>query len=43
MNGVKVHIELIPMQKIHEAWERLLRQDVRYRFVADTASLKEGV
>lgn len=32
-------IELIPMQKINEAWERLLRQDVRYRFVIDMASL----
>lgn len=33
-------IELIPMQKINEAWERLLKQDVRYRFVIDMASLK---
>nr|WP_304945284.1 NAD(P)-dependent alcohol dehydrogenase [Verrucomicrobium sp. BvORR106] len=32
-------IELIPMQKINEAWERLLKQDVRYRFVIDMASL----
>ncbi len=33
-------IELIPMQKINEAWDRLLKQDVRYRFVIDMASLK---
>ncbi len=33
-------IEIIPMQKINEAWDRLLRQDVRYRFVIDMASLK---
>lgn len=33
-------IEMIPIQKINEAWERLLRQDVRYRFVIDMASLK---
>ena len=33
-------IELIPMQDINEAWERLLKQDVRYRFVIDMASLK---
>ncbi|MCC7374570.1 MAG: NAD(P)-dependent alcohol dehydrogenase [Verrucomicrobiales bacterium] len=33
-------IEIIPMQMINEAWERLLRQDVRYRFVIDMASLK---
>ncbi|MGA2247108.1 MAG: NAD(P)-dependent alcohol dehydrogenase [Verrucomicrobiota bacterium] len=33
-------IELIPMQKINEAWDRLLKQDVKYRFVIDMASLK---
>jgi len=33
-------IELIPMQKINEAWARMLKQDVRYRFVIDMASLK---
>jgi len=33
-------IELIPMQKINEAWERLVKQDVKYRFVIDMASLK---
>jgi len=39
-NGVVSDIELIPIQQINEAWERLLRQDVRYRFVIDMASLK---
>jgi alcohol dehydrogenase (NADP+) len=33
-------IELIPMAGINEAWERLLKQDVRYRFVIDMNSLK---
>ena len=33
-------IELIPMQKINEAWDRLVKQDVKYRFVIDMASLK---
>lgn len=33
-------IEIIAMQQINEAWDRLLRQDVRYRFVIDMASLK---
>lgn len=33
-------IELIPIQRINEAWERMLKQDVRYRFVIDMASLK---
>ncbi|MCW5557409.1 MAG: NAD(P)-dependent alcohol dehydrogenase [Verrucomicrobiae bacterium] len=34
-------IELIPIQKINEAYERVLRSDVKYRFVIDMASLKE--
>jgi len=35
-------IEIIPIQKINEAWDRLLKQDVRYRFVIDMASLKSN-
>jgi len=33
-------IELVPIQKINEAYERLLKSDVKYRFVIDMASLK---
>jgi uncharacterized zinc-type alcohol dehydrogenase-like protein len=33
-------IELIPIQRINEAYERLLKSDVKYRFVIDMASLK---
>ena len=33
-------IELIPMQKINEAYERMLKSDVKYRFVIDISSLK---
>jgi uncharacterized zinc-type alcohol dehydrogenase-like protein len=33
-------VEVIPIQKINEAYERVLRSDVRYRFVIDTASLR---
>ncbi|MFO0859007.1 MAG: NAD(P)-dependent alcohol dehydrogenase [Phycisphaerales bacterium] len=33
-------IEMIPMQKINEAYERMLKSDVKYRFVIDLASLK---
>ncbi|MBL8878833.1 MAG: NAD(P)-dependent alcohol dehydrogenase [Phycisphaerales bacterium] len=33
-------IELIPIQKINEAYERMLKGDVKYRFVIDMASLK---
>ena len=33
-------IETIPMQKINEAYERMLKSDVKYRFVIDMASLR---
>jgi uncharacterized zinc-type alcohol dehydrogenase-like protein len=32
-------IEIIPIQKINEAYERMLKSDVKYRFVIDMASL----
>ncbi|MCL2777915.1 MAG: NAD(P)-dependent alcohol dehydrogenase [Polyangiaceae bacterium] len=32
-------VEIIPIQKINEAYERMIRNDVRYRFVIDMASL----
>jgi alcohol dehydrogenase (NADP+) len=32
-------VEVIPMQKVDEAYERLAKGDVRYRFVIDTATL----
>jgi uncharacterized zinc-type alcohol dehydrogenase-like protein len=31
---------VIPIQKINEAYERLLKGDIKYRFVIDMASLK---
>ncbi len=33
-------IELIPIQKVNEAYERTIQSDVRYRFVIDIESLK---
>ena len=33
-------IERIPIQKINEAWERMLKQDVHFRFVIDMAHLQ---
>jgi alcohol dehydrogenase (NADP+) len=33
--------EIIPMQKINDAYERMLRSDVRYRFVIDIATLSQ--
>jgi uncharacterized zinc-type alcohol dehydrogenase-like protein len=39
-HGLVSDIELIPIQKVNEAYERVLRSDVRYRFVIDIASLR---
>ncbi len=39
-HNITSDIEIIPMQKINEAYERMLRSDVKYRFVIDMASLK---
>ena len=33
-------VEVIPIEKVNEAYERILKSDVRYRFVIDMASLK---
>jgi uncharacterized zinc-type alcohol dehydrogenase-like protein len=38
--GVTADIELIKIQQINQAYERLLKSDVKYRFVIDMASLK---
>ena len=39
-HGITSDIELIKIQDINEAYERLLKSDVKYRFVIDMASLK---
>ena len=36
---IAADVEVIPIQKINEAYERMLRNDVHYRFVIDIASL----
>ncbi len=41
-HNVASTIELIPIQKVNEAYERMLKSDVRYRFVIDMASLKSS-
>jgi alcohol dehydrogenase (NADP+) len=38
-HGIVSDIETIPIQKVNEAYERVLKSDVRYRFVIDMASL----
>lgn len=39
-HGISSDIELIDIEYINEAYERMLKSDVRYRFVIDMASLK---
>jgi alcohol dehydrogenase (NADP+) len=39
-HNITADVEVIPMQKVNEAYERLLKSDVRYRFSIDMASLK---
>jgi uncharacterized zinc-type alcohol dehydrogenase-like protein len=39
-HGIVSDIETIPMQDINTAYERMLRSDVKYRFVIDMASLR---
>ena len=41
-HDVASDIELIDIADINTAWERMLRSDVRYRFVIDCASFKAG-
>jgi uncharacterized zinc-type alcohol dehydrogenase-like protein len=39
-HGVECDIELIRMDEINAAWDRVLKADVKYRFVIDMASLR---
>lgn len=39
-HNITADIEMIPIQKINEAYERMLKSDVKYRFCIDMKSLK---
>jgi uncharacterized zinc-type alcohol dehydrogenase-like protein len=39
-HGITSDVEVIKIQNINEAYERMLKSDVKYRFVIDMASLK---
>ena len=41
-HGITSDIEMIQMQEIETAYARMLKSDVKYRFVIDMASLKEA-
>lgn len=38
-HGIACDIEVVPIQNVNEAYERVVKSDVRYRFVIDMASL----
>ena len=38
--SITADVEVIPIQKVNEAYDRLLKSDVKYRFSIDMASLK---
>jgi len=39
-HGITADVEIIPIQRINEAYSRMLRSDVKYRFAIDMASLE---
>ena len=39
-HGITADVEVIPIQKINEAFARMLKGDVRYRVVVDLASMR---
>jgi len=41
-HGITSDVEVIPIQQINEAYERMLRSDVHYRFSIDMSSLKQA-
>lgn len=41
-HNITADVEVIPIQEVNEAYERLLKSDVKYRFSIDTGSLKSG-
>lgn len=41
-HGIAAEIEIIPIQQIESAYERMLHSDVNYRFVIDSATLSEA-
>jgi alcohol dehydrogenase (NADP+) len=41
-HNLTADVEVIPIQKVNEAYERLLKADVKYRFSIDMASLKSA-
>ncbi|MEH1996429.1 NAD(P)-dependent alcohol dehydrogenase [Nostoc sp.] len=41
-HNITADVEVIPIQKVNQAYDRLLKSDVKYRFCIDMASLKSA-
>lgn len=41
-NSITADVEVIPIQQVNEAYERLMKSDVKYRFSIDISSLKSA-
>jgi uncharacterized zinc-type alcohol dehydrogenase-like protein len=41
-HNITADVEVIPIQKVNEAYKRLLKSEVKYRFCIDMASLKSA-
>ena len=39
-HDIAADVEVIPIQQVNDAYDRMLKSDVKYRFVIDTASIK---
>ncbi|RRA49381.1 NAD(P)-dependent alcohol dehydrogenase [Acidipila sp. EB88] len=39
-HNITADVEIIPIQKINDAWDRMVKSDVKYRFSIDMSSLK---
>ena len=42
-HGIVPDIEAIPMSAIDDAYERMLKSDLKYRFVVDMATVRDAV
>jgi uncharacterized zinc-type alcohol dehydrogenase-like protein len=41
-HGIVSDVEMIDIKNVNEAWERMAKNDVRYRFVIDMATMKNA-
>ena len=41
-HDIVADVDIIPIEKVNEAYERMIKSDVRYRFVIDMASLRQA-